>query len=164
MTRPLAEGKMLQMNSAVYSLTPKALVALLLLGPLLGCKDQNAVGRHVLSGAVTYDGQPVTNGTIELFPTDVSKKPAGAKIVDGRYEMDRILGPEQGSYQVVILAERSSGRQEPADEGSSEMVDVPMQYIPPIYNTRTKLTVEVIGDQENVDFALEKSKRGGRRR
>ncbi|MGI9428723.1 MAG: hypothetical protein ACR2NM_08705 [Bythopirellula sp.] len=152
------------MNRRGWSLNARLLLAVLLLAPMLGCEDQNAVGRHVLSGAVTYDGQPVTNGTIELFPTDVSKKPAGAKIVDGRYEMDRTLGPEPGSYQVVILAERPSGRQEPADEGSSEMVNIPVQYIPPIYNTRTTLSVEVTGDQENVDFALDKPKRGSRRR
>lgn len=142
----------------------RLVVVVLFLAPWLGCEDQNAIGRHVLSGAVTYDGQPVASGTIEFFPTDRSKKPAGAEIVDGRYEIERTLGPELGTYQIAILADRPSGRMVPADEGSSEMVNVPEQYIPPIYNLQTTLTVEVTGDQENVDFNLEKPKRTGRRR
>ncbi|MEM8945181.1 MAG: hypothetical protein AAGD11_08360 [Planctomycetota bacterium] len=134
-------------------------MALLVLTAAAGCQDENASGRYVLSGVVSYDGQPIPDGTIELFPSDVNKKPAGAEIVDGRYEMERTLGPELGLYQVVILANRPSGRKAPADEGSSEMIDVPEQYIPPAYNTRTTLKVEVTGDQENVDFVLEKPKR-----
>ena len=129
-----------------------------------GCADENAAGRFVLSGTVTYDGQPVTNGTIELFPADGNTgKPAGAEIIDGRYEMQRTLGPELGNYKVVILASRPSGRRVPADEGSSEMVDIPEQYIPAIYNTRTTLKTEVSGDQADLNFDLKKSKRAARR-
>ena len=140
-------------------------LALLLLATVTGCGDENAEGRYVLSGAVTYDGQPVENGTIELFPAEGnSGQPAGAEIKGGRYEFERTLGPELGAYQVVILAMRPSGRREPADEGSSELVDVPEQFIPPIYNDRTTLTIEVTGDQENWDFNLERPPRRGRRR
>lgn len=132
---------------------------------LCGCADRREEGRYVLNGNVTYDGEPVADGTIELFPTGgPNGKPSGAKIVDGRYEMERLLGPGLGTYRVVILAQRPSGRKVPVDEGSSEMIDVPAQFIPPMYNERSTLTVEVTGDAEGVDFDLEKPKRGRRRR
>lgn len=144
---------------------PANIALLTLIASLLGCADENAVGRYVLSGTVTYDGQPVSKGTLELFPAaGNSGKPAGAEIVDGRYEMDRTLGPELGKYQVVILAKRPSGRKVPADEGSSELVDIPVQYIPSIYNTRSTLEVEVTGDQADLNFDLEKPQRSKRRR
>ena len=126
----------------------------------VGCQGQQDVeGRFVLSGTVTYDGAPLPSGTIEFFPTDLEKKPAGAEVIDGKFQMDRALGPELGQYQVVILAERPSGRREPADEGSSQMVEVPEQYIPAVYNSQTKLSVEVTGDRDDLNFALEKTQR-----
>ena len=137
----------------------------LLMGLLLGCADENAAGRFVLSGTVTYDGEPISKGTIEFFPAaGNSGKPAGAEIIDGRYEVERTIGPELGKYQVVIRANRPSGRKVPADEGSSELVDLPVQYIPPMYNTRSTLETEVTGDQADLSFNLEKPKRSRRRR
>lgn len=152
------------MQRRLFHRTPEWCGLLLFSVFYAGCADENAVGRFVLSGTVTYDGQPVTNGTIELFPAAGNTgKPAGAEIIDGRYEMQRTLGPELGNYEVVILANRPSGRRVPADEGSSEMVDIPEQYIPAIYNTRTTLKAEVSGDQADLNFDLERPKRAARR-
>lgn len=159
----MAEKSSTRLSCSKFMLAKSAL--LILIAITLGCADENAVGRFVLSGSVTYDGQPVDNGTIEFFPAKGNTgKPAGAEIIAGRYEVERTLGPELGTYQVVILANRPSGRKVPADEGSSELIDVPVQYIPPEYNTRSTLEVEVSGDQADVNFALEKPKRATRRR
>lgn len=152
------------MQWSVYDRSAGRIVILLLSVTLAGCADENAAGRFVLSGAVTYNGQPVTNGTIELFPAEGnSGKPAGAEIIDGHYEMQRALGPELGAYKVVILANRPSGRRVPADEGSTELVDIPEQYIPEIYNVRTTLKTEISGDQADLNFDLQKPKRSRRR-
>ena len=75
----------------------------------------------------------------------------------------RYEGPQAGSYKVVIYAERPSGRKLQADEGSSEMVDELVQYIPEIYNVKTTLSVDVSGDRADLNFLLEKPKRTTRR-
>ncbi|QDT00809.1 hypothetical protein [Adhaeretor mobilis] len=133
--------------------------------PLGGCADENAVGRFAVSGTVAYDGQQITNGTIDLIPANgFDGKSAGAKIIDGRYEIPQLEGPEQGPYLVMIVANRPSGKRVPADEGSSELVDVPEQYIPSIYNDRTTLKAEISGDRDDLNFDLEKPKQTRRRR
>lgn len=120
--------------------------------------------RFSVGGQLTYDGQPVTTGTIGFIPLQASAGEAVAReIVDGRYEFPRYEGPQAGSYKVVIYAERPSGRKLQADEGSSEMVDELVQYIPEIYNVKTTLSVDVSGDRDDLNFLLEKPKRTTRR-
>ncbi len=120
--------------------------------------------KFAISGQVSYDGQPVNNGNIGFVPTEASTdKAVGADVVDGRYEIPRYEGPHQGTYKVVIYAERPSGRKLQADEGSSERIDELVQYIPEIYNSRSTLTVEISGDRDDLNFDLEKPKRSSRR-
>ena len=138
------------------------LFTLLLCWSAVGCGGRNPDGRFAVSGSVTYDGQPVTNGTIG-FGSD-SLLPAGAEIVDGRYEIPRGQGPQQGTYSVMIYADRPSGRMVPGDEGSTEMVSEMEQYIPMIYNSRSALQVEISGDREDLDFDLEKPSKSMRTR
>lgn len=141
----------------------KTLLILLISCSAIGCRDTS--GRLAVSGKVTYDGQPVTNGSIGLLTSDISSgKSVGADIVDGQYEIPRDEGPLAGSYKVVISAERPSGRELEADEGSTEMIDQLVQYIPEIYNARSTLTVEISGDRDDLNFELEKPKRTRRRR
>ena len=128
---------------------------------LVGCADTS--GRLAISGNVSYDGQPLPNGTIGFAPQDASTgKAAGAEIIDGRYEISHDDGPLAGTYQVRVYAERPTGRKLQADEGSSETIDQMVQYIPPLYNDRTTLTAELTADREDLDFTLEKPKRGRR--
>ena len=121
--------------------------------------------KFALSGQVTYDGQPVSNGNIGFIASDASTgKSAGCEVVDGRYQIPRYEGLLAGTYKVVIYAERPTGRKLQADEGSSEMVDELEQYIPEIYNARSTLTVEISSDREDLNFDLEKPKQTRRRR
>ena len=145
------------------SRSAKLLIVMMVGWPCLGCGDGD--GRFALSGTVTYDGQPVNNGNIGLIPTEAStSKSTGADILDGHYEIPRHEGPQEGTYEVVIYAERPSGRKIEADEGSGEMVDQLVQYIPEIYNARSTLTVEISDNREDLDFDLEKPKQTRRRR
>lgn len=139
------------------------LCLILLTAAAVGCGD--AGDFLAISGSITYDGQPVTNGSIGFVQQNVTPaKRIGTTIADGRYEFLGHEGLVAGSYQVMIFSERPSGRKIPADEGSSEMIDQMVQYIPDVYNSRTTLLVEVLQDREDLDFALEKPKSNQRRR
>lgn len=130
---------------------------------LSGCGDTQ--DGYLLSGRVSYDGQPVSDGEIGFVAVDGTiGSYGGTDIVDGTYELPRSEGVTAGSYQVVIYAERPSGRRVKADEGSSEMIDQIEQYIPEIYNLSSSLKVDISGDKDDMDFELEKPKRKSRRR
>ena len=130
-----------------------------------GCGKVDDEGRLAISGTVTYDGQPVTSGNIGFIAAkDGAGEPAGTDIVDGHYEIPRSEGPREGSYKIMIYADRPSGRTIAADEGSSETMSQMEQYIPAIYNTRTTLMVDLSEDRDDMNFVLKKPKRSRRRR
>lgn len=134
------------------------LVALFLGALSLGCGG--AEGLFTISGNVTYDGQQVDRGTIGFVQQETSaNKSIGTTIVDGHYELGSQEGLSEGSYKVQIYAERPSGRKIQADEGSTEMVQPMVQYMPDIYNARTNLRVEISEDRDDLNFDLKKPKR-----
>jgi len=148
-----------------FSPLAKALVVILIGWPLVGCGEVDDEGRFAISGTVTYDGQPVVNGNIGFVSAESGAgKASGTDVVDGHYEISRPDGPREGSYMVIIYADRPTGRSIEADEGSTEVVDEMEQYIPKIYNSHSKLTVEISGDRDDLDFDLKKPKRTRRRR
>lgn len=150
----------------VFTLTTSRSAVIVSLAALFlgGCGSEGPP-RFAVSGQVVYDGKPVTNGNIGFVPTQSSAaKSAGADIVDGRYEIPGYKGLLEGSYKVVIYAERPTGRKLQADEGSTERIDELVQYIPDVYNVSTTLSADVSGDREDLDFMLEKPKPGVRRR
>ena len=140
------------------------LLACALLGLFLtGCGDNS--GRYAISGNATYDGQPIANGSIGFVTSESgTTKSVGTDIVDGHYEFPRHEGPVDGTFKVVIYAERPSGRKIQGDEGSTEMVEQIEQYIPWVYNDRSTLTVEISEDRDDLDFDLEKQKQKKRRK
>ena len=109
-----------------------------------------------ISGHVTYDGQPVTNGSVSLTPVDTSTgKGVGTDLIDGHYEFEREHGPVQGKYVVRIEAQRPSGKKIPSEDGSPPL-DQLIQYIPAAYNVQSNLEVEITADRDDLDFQLEK--------
>ena len=140
------------------SLPPFVLIA-----AVSGCGEVE--GRFAVGGSVSYDGKPIPEGTISFVPPDVqTRQAAGTEISNGAYAIAKAEGLEPGDYRVVIYAERPSGRKIEADEGSSEMIDEPEQYIPPMYNALTKLTVEISADRSDLNFDLEAPPTRRRRR
>jgi hypothetical protein len=105
--------------------------------------------RAVLSGTVTYQGQPVKEGVIRFIPIKGTEGPSwGAHIVDGRYKAAGKGGVPVGTHKVEILAYHTKPR--PARSADSPPsgfeLDVPPpreQYIPEKYNTATVLELTI---------------------
>lgn len=143
----------------------RRIIATGLLGALcatLGC-GPSGPPRFAVSGQVTYDGQPVTNGSISFAPADSSEgKGVAADLIDGHYEFPRKQGPTAGTYQVWIEAQQPSGKKIPSEDGSPP-TDQLVQYIPAVYNSRSTLQAEITEDREDLDFNLEKVEPARRR-
>ena len=99
------------------------LLGLTVLTPLAGCGKTS--DRALVSGKVTYLGEPVANGEIRFDAIGGTTQPTGASIRDGRYE---VVG-----------------------KGG-----VPIQYLPPKYNTNSELTaaLEPGETKKTLDFDL----------
>ncbi len=114
--------------------------------------------RIPISGAVTFDGEPVLTGAIVFEPTDEKGKATGARIVDGRYELAGEAAPEPGKKKVRITASRKTGRRiQAAFSPPGTLTDEIEPYLPDVYNTRSTLTCDVAPDQpRQIDFHLKR--------
>lgn len=122
---------------------------------LLGCND-SPFERVVVSGAVTYQGEPVKRGTIRFLPDAKSHVPmSGAYIVDGRYVADAKGGVPVGTHRVEILAFRGDGDDRGIDSRGSGTARA--QYLPAKYNSESTLTLPLDAAVSSVthDFELQ---------
>lgn len=111
---------------------------------IVGCSSSGPKTYEV-SGNVTFNGQPVSEGAIMFLPADKSINPQGGIIKDGAYK----LRAEAGSYSVQITATRPvPGKKGPMGEDAVE------QYIPANYNEQTTLNAEVKASENQLDFPL----------
>ena len=119
----------------------------ILLAACVGCGS----GLVAVEGNVTFDGQPVEQGTIAFEPADGNGPTAGGQISGGKYSLSGDTGVSPGKKTVRITAVRKTGRRiaagppEPADK----MVDEIERYIPRDYNTNSTLTCEVVAGEKN---------------
>jgi len=124
--------------------------ALALLTAMIGC-GESGPERAEVRGTVTLDGTPVESGSISFIPIEGT---------NGAYHLTRSDGPVIGKHRVQILASRPTGRQIEAGEGADDpnaMIDEIEMYIPPEYNTKSKLTADIESGTNQVDFALQSS-------
>ena len=64
-----------------------------------GCGDGMKNPDASVSGAVTFNGQPVTNGSVNFSPENGKGDSAEAAIADGKYEIKRIFS---GKKKVTV--------------------------------------------------------------
>jgi hypothetical protein len=135
------------------------LLALAAILPASGCGD-DALGRQAVSGTVTLKGKPVEVGMLEFRPAAPASDGAtytrsGAVIADGKFDIPKEKGLVPGKYKVSISApdkhHKLGGDELPGPTSSRTSKDL----IPPEYNLKTKLEVEVKNDRPNTfDFAV----------
>lgn len=119
-------------------------------GAFLGCGNSQLA---TVEGTVTFDNQPVEQGSIIFEPADGVGPTAGGDIVNGRYRLAGEQGVAPGQKIVRIIGMRKTGQQVETDPGGPLVDDVEM-FIPAEYNQSSSLQVEVPPGQVTHDFDL----------
>lgn len=111
-----------------------------------GCSKPVRPGYHIVTGSITFDGQPLADGFVQFCPTDSKIPPESGRIEKGRYRLES----KAGKAVVQVLATRDAGK-------IDKITGSPMQemYIPQRYNSKSELTADVVADKANtIDFNL----------
>jgi hypothetical protein len=121
-------------------------------GLIVGCGGGDASG---VSGAVTYNGEPVEDGYVTFSPTG-SGNSFGAKVVDGQYAAKN---DKAGQFTVLVQGNRIDQvpkTREEAERIAKAQAGKPPQspnYIPEDAEGNNQ-TVEITGGEQTLDFAL----------
>jgi hypothetical protein len=126
----------------------RTLAVILLMALLSGCGPGKPTYPSArLEGSVTLDGKPITQGSLQFMPQDISQVPVtAASIVDGRYVAEAV---PRGKLRVLPSATKETGKM--IKEYSSSRPEV-INLIPEKY--RAGIPIEVTGDNPNQDFPL----------
>ncbi len=129
-----------------------ALATILLpLSCLIGCGGGGGdVDRFAVSGTVTVDGTPLTNGVVNLSPASGTHGPSsGGPVIDGKFMIPKARGPVAGKYTVKFIAFRETGK---------TYYDPDRGHIPEqkqLQFNESPLDVEITAEAENqFDFKL----------
>ena len=110
---------------------------------LSGCGGEHGPERVIVYGSVSYNGKPVSEGTIRFMPTSKSSVPVtSAPIKDGKYRADVHGGVCVGTFAVQIEGRRRPKSGTPVRLGVKEE-DQREQYIPQKCNAKTTLEVAI---------------------
>ena len=123
---------------------------------LTGCSHTDRCG---FSGNVTLNGEPVDRGTISFTSTSKSKETrsrSGTLIKLGKFEVSAEQGLLPGKYSVRITSP-TPAVPTPGAPGILGL-STPRERIPPKYNIKTELEVEIDRETDNAfDFDLKTS-------
>ena len=113
---------------------------------LTGCgRSSKAPATVKVEGTVTFDGEPLTQGSIVFDPADGKGGSSAGGIEHGKFQFESQLGQKK----VLISASRDTGKKDQYDEPITE------SYIPANYNSQTTLTADVkAGGENKFEFAL----------
>lgn len=142
-------------RSVSASIRLRTALRLLVIVLLTGC-DANRGERNAVAGTVTFDEEPVVEGTITFVPIGETKGPlVGGNIKDGRYEIPAGDGPAAGSYRVEISALRETGKKAPDISGKLTL-DEKESYLPKgVYSGSTStLQAEIVKGANAHDFEM----------
>lgn len=139
-------------------MSPARRFPLLLLISLLpvGC-GPSGPPRAEVSGVVTFNGQPVGEGSINFFPADGNTGPeAGGAIRDGKYHIPRAQGPVLGKNRVELRSFQKSGRriQDPTAPPGT-MTEEIINVFPAEFNLDSKLVRDIQPGKNDLPFELE---------
>ena len=114
----------------------------------VGCGGKKGCERVIVSGTVTFQGQPVASGQIRFVPTKDTQAPiSGAGIIDGKYSVEANGGVPVGTHKIKIIARHIDPKSRelaktlaPGEPGKPPPAP---QYIPRKYNARTELEITI---------------------
>ena len=127
----------------------RAVVTIFLLQSLAGC-GENGLKKVIVSGEVTYQGEPVENGDVLFYPMEGTSGPvSGASIKDGRYVAEGKGGVPVGKHRIKVRAFRAGKPKVnlSAEEAELEEFDgggtTHEQYLPEKFNNNSELEVVI---------------------
>ena len=107
---------------------------------LVGCSREAKL--YPVSGSVSLDGQPVSEGDILFVSPDGVRGPDAGKIEGGKYALKTTDGKKR--------VEVSAAKIRPGGARGAGGEPVPEEYIPARYNTASELSFEVKPAAENI--------------
>jgi len=133
----------------------RKLILVLLLGLMLsGCQKEDRYGpRGRVTGKVTYEGQPVSEGAVSFFNAESSITTSGKLEADGSYTL-MFAGSQDvplGKYIVTVHPPSVSHEPGEAPPPQKEYPDIPFKYRE---RQTTDLTAEVEAKDQEFDFEL----------
>jgi len=114
---------------------------------LAGCGKESGPLKVAVRGVVTLDGQPVPQGQIMLSDAAGVTQSFGGEIKDGEYSLRSTLGKKKvsiSSIQVVTGKQSKYGGIQGDPVSAENPADVYEEVVPPKYNAKTELTIEVL--------------------
>ncbi len=133
-------------------------VTVLMVG-FLGCSPSNP--RKEISGTVTLKNELLEDGMIMFrpipgtTPEGLPTTTGGANIIQGVYKIDAEAGLVPGKYKVLITSGDGKTPDDPNEAPGPTGNFVSKDRIPPSFNSKSKVEVEVKEDGENVfDFPI----------
>jgi hypothetical protein len=115
---------------------------------IVGCTSEPAKG--TINGTVTFDGQPLKDGTVNFMPTDGKAQTASAAIIDGKFTASVPIH----TMKVTFSAPKVVGKRKMYDTPDSPTVDDVEELLPAKYTTNSQLTVTVKGGIQMEKFDL----------
>ena len=117
-----------------------------------GCTQQDP-NKASVSGMVTFNGEPIADGSISFIPTDGNGGPsAGGSILAGKYSIAQSKGPMIGMNRVEIVAVRETGKM--VSYGAGPEMPERISYIPAKYNEVSELTEDLKQGHNEIHFEL----------
>jgi hypothetical protein len=113
---------------------------------LAGCEGTDLTP---VSGTVTVDGQPIQQGSIQFAPVDGKAPSEAAAIEGGKFSASL----RRTNYRVQIFAPKVTKLAKTDEKGPSD-ASIVEELLPPRYNVRSELTLNVTAPKDDVRFDL----------
>jgi hypothetical protein len=110
-----------------------------------------------VTGTISYNGEPVDNGTVSFIAGDATGGEAfgsGGDIVNGKYSIAAERGPKPGKYRVEIYWNKKTGRMVPAPGDPGVQMPETQQILPPRFNRQSELTADITAGRNTRNFDL----------
>ncbi|HEY2415054.1 MAG TPA: hypothetical protein VGI40_22610 [Pirellulaceae bacterium] len=115
----------------------------------ISCSQGPAEG--TVTGEVTFDGQPVKAGHVLFTPVDGNGQTGGGTIRDGKLEAKNVPA---GKMKVELHGNKVVGKRKAYDTPESPWEDDIAELLPPKYNSKSDLTLEVKRGTQDVKYEL----------
>ncbi len=115
----------------------------------LGCNRGPAEG--TITGEVTFDGQPVKDGHVLFTPLDGNGQTGGGTIREGKLLAEKV---PTGKMKVELHGNKVVGKRKAYDTPESPWEDDVAELLPPKYNFKSDMTLEVKRGAQDVKYDL----------